>query len=173
MERYRSGHNGADSKECRPLVSSCQRKQGIARLFRTIRSHFIKICLPVFLHFSGAGKTPVFTAYRRLNIKLIKYLWSGIEVVITALTRNPSAYCAFCISDFLVFPWLFVGSNVKFFVVLSASSLQNFFELWRAFWRKIIWSGIEGVITRTTRNRLADKTARGFESHPLRQRKIQ
>ncbi len=87
-ERYRSGYNGLDSKECEPLVSPCQRKQGATRLFRTIRSHFVKICLPVFLHFSGSGKNPVFTAYRRLNIKLIKYLWSGIEAVITALTRN-------------------------------------------------------------------------------------
>ena len=70
------------------LVSSCQKKQGISRLFRCNRSHFHKICLPVILHFSGSGKNPVFTAYRRLNIKLIKYLWSGIEAVITRTTRN-------------------------------------------------------------------------------------
>ena len=88
MERYRSGYNGPDSKDYVSLVSSCQKKQGISRLFRCNRSHFHKICLPVILHFSGSGKNPVFTAYRRLNIKLIKYLWSGIEAVITALTRN-------------------------------------------------------------------------------------
>lgn len=35
--------------------------------------------------------------------------------------------------------------------------------------RKSIWSGIEEVITRTTRNRLTGETVRGFESHPLRQ----
>lgn len=34
--------------------------------------------------------------------------------------------------------------------------------------RKSIWSGIEEVITRTTRNRLTGETVRGFESHPLR-----
>ena len=32
-----------------------------------------------------------------------------------------------------------------------------------------IRSGIEEVITRTTRNRLTGETVRGFESHPLRQ----
>ena len=88
MERYRSGYNGPDSKDYGSLVSSCQKKQGISRLFRCVRSHFHKICLPVILHFSGSGKNPVFTAYRRLNIKLIKYLWSGIEAVITRTTRN-------------------------------------------------------------------------------------
>ena len=37
-------------------------------------------------------------------------------------------------------------------------------------WQKGIWSSIEVVITSTTGNRVAAKTARGFESLLLRQK---
>ena len=38
-----------------------------------------------------------------------------------------------------------------------------------SFHRNYIGSGIEVVITGLTRNQFAGNTARGFESHPLRQ----
>ena len=56
--------------------------------FAAIDLTFTKIACLLSCIFSGSGKNPVFTAYRRLNIKLIKYLWSGIEAVITRTTRN-------------------------------------------------------------------------------------
>ena len=77
------------------------------------------------------------------------------------LCRTPEIPVALGKFAFLLFPMLddfHTFSTLCSRLVFRSFAPPNF-----------IRSGIEEVITRTTRNRLAGETVRGFEYHPLRQ----
>ena len=95
-------------------------------------------------------------------------------MVVTRLTRNFSVSCPFRLPKTLAAQGL-SKSKIKYFGVLSCFSLQKFFFIKmsekKSRW-KYTWRAIEVVITSSTRNRVAGKTARGFESHALRHDKL-
>ena len=75
MEKYRSGHNGAHSK------SSDVLRTFIAE-HRINKGFFEKFNIAIFAVPSKSSL--IFTSF----FKLLKYIRTGIEVVITGLTRN-------------------------------------------------------------------------------------
>ena len=78
MDRYRSGHNGPDSKWKTALVDSSAGNACNIRLFGSSNFTIKYRSCVFFLHFSKCS----------INIK---DTWRGIEVVITGLTRNQFA----------------------------------------------------------------------------------
>ena len=64
---------------------------------------------------------------------LIQFIGSGIEVVITGLTRNFLKSWLFAPLKKPVKSGVFSGSKIKYFVVLSVSSFQKFLEEMRNY----------------------------------------
>ena len=86
------------------------------------------------------------------NIKAVKFtafIWTGIEEVITALTRNPLVYEEHLSAECRINKGFLEKFNIAIFAVPSKSSLifTSFFKL-----LKYIRTGIEVVITGLTRN---------------------
>ena len=80
-ERYRSGHNGADSKTFGLLGTLRSKNPWILWVFWGLKTQYFRLFSPPFLSFFrsiGEAKIP----------------WSGIEVVITRTTRNRGRYPA-------------------------------------------------------------------------------
>ena len=98
------------------------------------------------------------------------FIRSGIEEVITRTTRNRVDFFS---AELRKSPWFLGNSRFRISRCLMISTLfLHFAADWfsgRLRPPNFIRSGIEEVITRTTRNRLTGETVRGFESHPLRQ----
>ena len=74
MERYRSGHNGTDSKSHTTNGSQSSKNPLFYWIFETLKTEYFSKFSPSILSF-----------FRGL---ILRYSWSGIEVVITGLTRN-------------------------------------------------------------------------------------
>ena len=81
-ERYRSGHNGADSKQSRPADGSEHEKLWFICTIRTFRCSSYEFHLAVFPQFSRTQFNSFQTGFP------VENTWRDIEVVITALTRN-------------------------------------------------------------------------------------
>ena len=98
------------------------------------------------------------------------FIWRCIEEVITRTTRNIVVLFTTVYSrtpillGFKVRVCTLQRGCLAVFSQFSRLLLLPFFSFFGYIWRCI-----EEVITRTTRNRLVGKTARGFESHHLRQ----
>ena len=94
---------------------------------------------------------------------------SGIEAVITRTTRKRVTILEASPENVLIFQGFrgIVPQKTFRFSLLVFSPISGLFR--RSGTHNLTCSGIEAVITRTTRNRLVgQKPARGFESHPLR-----
>ena len=90
-------------------------------------------------------------------------------MVITGLTRKRVTILEASPENVLIFQGFrgIVPQKTFRFSLLVFSPISGLFR--RSGTHNLTCSGIEAVITRTTRNRLVgQKPARGFESHPLR-----
>ena len=92
--------------------------------------------------------------------------WSGIEVVITGLTRNFLKSWLFAPLKKPVKSGVFSGSKIKYFVVLSVSSFQKFLEEMRNHIHGELseWSKVQHSKCCVPKRNL------GFESLTLRQK---
>ena len=88
MRRYRSGHNGADSKTCRSVGVLTAESVGITGVLE-ISTLFNGFISTDFLHFFYA----FYAVFDHLvsGQSVEKSICSGIEAVITGLTRNQFA----------------------------------------------------------------------------------